>query len=166
MNGVMAYHMLRARLLVLSLVFLTAALACNHAPAGRLPVYPVRGKVLYKGNPLPGALVVFERKGEATPASSASGTPAPVHATGRVAADGTFELMTYQGNDGAPAGDYLVGISSVPPRSERGLFSSQDGPISKGNPDVLRGRFSDPKSSGLLASVKEQDNVLPPFELK
>jgi hypothetical protein len=166
MNGVMAYQMLRARLLVVLLVILTTALACNQTPAERLPVFPVKGKVLYKGNPLPGALVVFERKGAVPERANATGTAAPIRATGRAAPDGTFELMTYQGNDGAPAGDYLVGISSVPSKSERGLFSAHDGPISKGNPDVLRGRFSDPKSSGLLASVKEQGNVLPPFELK
>jgi hypothetical protein len=42
MNGVMAYQMLRARLLVVLLVILTTTVVCNKDTAGRLPVYPVK----------------------------------------------------------------------------------------------------------------------------
>jgi hypothetical protein len=166
MIGVPAHRTNRVRGLVLFLVIVTATAACNQAPPGRLPVYPVKGKVLYKANPLQGALVVFERSGGTAVGTSPHETSGPIRATARTGPDGTFQRMTYQGNDGAPAGDYQVGISSTPARSEGNLFSNTPIAKSKTNPDVLRGRYADPKTSGLRASVKEQDNELPPFDLK
>jgi len=62
--------------------------------------------------------------------------------------------------------NYQVGISSTPPHSEGNLFSEKAGPKSKGNPDVLRGRYADPRSSGLTAVVKEQPNEFAPYDLK
>lgn len=166
MSGVMTYRMIRLRVMVLLLVIGAAAIACNQTPEGRLPVHPVKGKVLYKGSPLAEALVIFEKEGAVSAGTTTSPSSGPIRATGRTGADGSFQLMTYHGNDGAPAGDYLVGISSTPPRSEGGIFSKSPGAVSKGNPDVLRGRYADPKTSGLKAVVKEQENEVPPFELK
>ena len=166
MGAVTTFRTVRLRLLILLTVIGMTAVACNRTPEGRLPVYSVKGKVLYKGSPLAAALVVFEKAaGEAggTKEGPVSGT---VRATGRTEADGSFELMTYQGNDGAPAGDYQVGISSTPPRTESNLLANTPGTVHKGNPDVLRGRYANPKTSGLKAVVKEQANELPPFELK
>ncbi len=169
MAAVLVYRMLRVRMLALLVAVMTAAVACNQALQGRLPVYSVKGRVLYKGSPLAAALVVFERAETVPPRSSRDSAPAagtgPVRATGRTGPDGYFELMTYQGNDGAPAGEYRVGISSTPPHSESGIFSNSPGTVLKGNPDVLRGRYADPRSSGLRATVNEQDNELPPFQL-
>ena len=140
MGAVMAYRMIRIRVLVLLMVIGTAATACNQTPEGRLPVYSVKGKVLYKGSPLVAALVVFEKDGGTATGTNQAPNAGPVRAMGRTGADGSFELMTYQGNDGAPAGDYLVGISSTPPHSETGVFAITPGTVVKGNPDVLRGR--------------------------
>ncbi len=166
MVAVMAYRMIRIRVLVLLLLLGTAAIACNKTPEGRLPVYSVKGKVLYKGSPLAAAQVVFEREGGTAAGITPAPNAGPIRATGTTGADGSFELMTYQGNDGAPGGDYLVGISSTPPHSEGGVFANTPGTVVKGNPDVLRGRYANPKTSGLKAVVKEQENAVPPFELK
>ena len=145
-----------------------AASACDSTPAGRLPVHPVKGKVLFKGSPLAEALVVFERTGgpDLGGGGGAASEPGPIRATGRTDADGVFELMTYEFNDGAPAGEYAVGISSMPPRTEEPIFGSL--PTTKPNrqPDVLKGRYEDPKKSGLTATVTEGPNELPPFDLK
>jgi hypothetical protein len=62
MSGVMTYRMIRLRVMVLLLVIGAAAIACNQTPEGRLPVHPVKGKVLYKGSPLAEALVIFEKE--------------------------------------------------------------------------------------------------------
>jgi hypothetical protein len=165
MGGLMTFRMLRLRVCVLLLIA-TVAVACNQATPGRVPVYPAKGKVLYKGSPLAGALVVFEPSGAAADGTGSANNAGPIRATGRTGLDGTFQLRTYQGNDGAPAGNYRVGVSSVPQKSEGNLFSSDPATKSKSNPDVLRGRYTDPKTSGLKAEIKTQDNELPPFDLK
>jgi hypothetical protein len=162
MGAVTTHRMIRIRSLILLLVIATAAMACNGAPEGQLLVYHVKGRVFYKGGPMGAARIVFEKVGDtAQPPNSG-----PIRATVTTGPDGSFELMTYKGNDGALAGDYLVGISSTPPHSEVGLFTNTPGTVVIGNPDVLRGRYADPKSSGLKAVVKEQENELPPFHLK
>jgi hypothetical protein len=127
-----------------------------------VPVYPVKGRVSFTGRPLAGALVVFERR----EGSVQGGVTVPTRSTGRTDQTGEFQLMTYQGNDGAPAGEYLVGILATSPRSEGNLFALDKASIGKGSPDVLRGRYSDPKQSGLQAVVKPERNEIPPFELR
>src|SRR5262249_20243811 len=121
------------------------ALACDPGPpAGQLPVHPVEGIVRFQGKPLAGALVSFRPVDEAKFGDS---TPRP---TGQTDQDGRFRLMTYSAGDGAPAGSYLVTIA--------GQARSQDEPPSLldakrivTKTDVLRGRFLDPKTSGLKA---------------
>jgi hypothetical protein len=166
MTHVITYRIFRLRLSVVLVVMATATVACTQAARERLAVYPVKGKVLYKGSPLPGALVVLEKSEAATHGEKPLETTGPIRATGRAGPDGSFQLRTYQGNDGAPVGDYVVGVSSVPPKSEGNLFALDPSTKTKSNPDVLRGRYADPKTSGLKAQVKAQDNELPPFDLK
>jgi hypothetical protein len=130
---------------------------CGAARLERVPVHRVRGTVSFRGRPLSSALVIFH---PADPASARGQVPIP---TGRSAQDGSFQLTTYGGNDGAPAGRYFVGISSQPEsRIESGLLATKSRP----RPDVLGARYRDPKTSGLTAQVQEGDNQLPPFDLK
>jgi len=137
----------------LILVTVTAVfLACSQTPDGQPPVYPVKGKVLHKGKPIPAGVVVFELEGGDWPTSGAPHGSGTLRATGRIEADGSFRLMAFPGAEGVPAGNYLVGISSVPPRTESNLFETA-GSAKKGNPDVLRGRYANPKTSGLQFQV-------------
>jgi hypothetical protein len=63
-----------------------------------------------------------------------------------------------------PEGHYKVGISSRRGRTEAGILDA--GPkIQKGNPDVLRGRYSDPKTSGLRDEVVKDRPNEPSFDL-
>ncbi|HET6880859.1 MAG TPA: hypothetical protein VFI31_11930, partial [Pirellulales bacterium] len=66
---------------------------------GRKEVFPARGKLLVNDQPAPGALVVLHPVGGAYDAERPTATVGP---------DGSFELTTYVGKDGAPAGDYIV----------------------------------------------------------
>src|SRR5687767_4761208 len=68
---------------------------CSQGPA----LYPVEGKVLFKGKEAAGATVTFHPK-EGDPVKS----PRSVGFTG---ADGTFKLTTVE-KPGAPAGAYVV----------------------------------------------------------
>ena len=118
----------------------------------RVAVYPVRGKVIYRGEPAAGAKVVLYA---VEPRDS--NTPIP---EGEVQEDGAFRLTSYEEGDGAPAGRYkatVVWNEPIPPGMHAESFSPRD---------RLGGRYSDPNRSGLTATVTEGNNVLEPFELK
>jgi hypothetical protein len=150
---------------LLSAMVTAVCLACSQSSGGHPPVYPVKGKVLFNGKPIAGGVVVYElAEGDAKGSPASPGT-GPLRATGRIEPDGRFHLMAFPGAEGVPEGRYIVGISSMPPRTEGNLLDSA-GAAKKGNPDVLRGRYSDPKTSGLRAEVfKDQPNE-PTFDLK
>ena len=84
------------------LVALLTAGCGKPSVAGRVAVVPVTGKVLFQGQPTPGALVAFH------PLQGAQSTAPPAQAT--VRQDGTFVLTTYTANDGVPAGEYKVTV--------------------------------------------------------
>lgn len=69
---------------------------------GRVPVYPVKGKVSVLGQVPEGALVVLYP----TPGA----TNLEIRPSGKVKQDGSFELTTYEADDGAPVGDYTATI--------------------------------------------------------
>jgi hypothetical protein len=125
----------------------------------------VKGKVLYKGAPISSGVVLFELEGGEPSHSNGVQPGAPLRATGNIEADGSFRLIAYQGADGVPAGNYKVGISSIPPRSEANILEAAAA-AKKGNPDVLKGRFADPKTSGLHAQVFKDKVNEPIFDLK
>jgi hypothetical protein len=79
-------------------IFLTA---CS-ADGGRVPIYPVKGKVAVKGEVTVGALVVLYRT---QPVGEKDLRP-----SAKIGQDGTFSLTTYVANDGAPAGLYTATI--------------------------------------------------------
>jgi hypothetical protein len=142
-----------------------ALLACSQAPESLPPVYPIKGRVLYKGKPITGGTVVFERVGSDPPESKSTQGSGPLRATGRIAADGSFGLRAFPGTEGVPEGQYKVGVSSIPPRSEGNLLDAAAS-AQKGNPDVLRGRYADPRTSGLRARVVKDQANEPTFDLK
>jgi len=83
--------------IVLFLFSLTCGLVgCNSSdqPA----TFPVRGRVVYKGAPIVGASITF------------LGTGAPRAATGRTDESGSFQLTTFETNDGAVPGTHEVTI--------------------------------------------------------
>jgi hypothetical protein len=161
------FYRRRGRVERLMIALLTAAsLACTHWPGDdHPPVYPVKGKVLYKGHPIVGGVVVYEfDEGEAQGPATSAGRGS-LRATGRIEPDGSFRLVAFPGAEGVPEGRYRVGISSMPPRTEGGILDSARS-ATKGNPDVLRGRYADPKTSGLHAEVVKDAANEPTFDLK
>jgi hypothetical protein len=139
----------------LALVLLTGAAALAGASCGssKVPVYPVRGQVLYQGKPAEGALVIFH------PTSGAIPPGAPMLPNGRVQADGSFTLTTYTDNDGAPAGEYVVVILWPSGGTEGDEESS-------GSHDRLQGRYGDVARSPIKREVQPGENVLEPIQLK
>jgi hypothetical protein len=124
-----------------------AALSSTSCAKSGPKLYPVRGKVLYLDKAPEGATVVFQLTGNAPDA------PKP---TGVVAADGTFSLKTHPHGEGAPAGEYGVLITWLPPDAR----SAWDNVVNK-----LPARYADPTSPRLKATVKEGSNDLETFKL-
>ena len=83
------------RMMILTITAL--CLACSQPPEGQPPVYPFKEKVLYKGKPISGGVVVFEMEGGDPPPSKSAQGSGPLRATGRIDVDGSFRLMAFPG---------------------------------------------------------------------
>jgi hypothetical protein len=132
-----------------SLLLLIAALAgCSSKKVeGRKEVFPVRGKLLVDNQPAPGAMLVLH------PLNATAEAERPF---GKVGADGSFELTTYEGKDGAPAGDYIV-------TAQWQVSADKDAPGPW--PNALPPIYSDPKQSDLKVTIAPGTNELQPFSL-
>jgi hypothetical protein len=119
------------------------------ARSDRKPVYPVRGKVLFRGAAPAGARVQFHPLDDADPLAPRPG--------GWVEQDGSFQLSTYLSNDGAPAGRYAVTITW--PSPEKQVDGENVGP------DRLKGKYGDPKTTPLRAQVEAKPNEIEVFQL-
>lgn len=137
---------------------------CSNSLEDHPPLYPVRGKVMLDGEPMPVGTIVFEYSGEGAgaPVGTAGG---PFRATARIK-EGAFHLIGYAGSEGMPAGNYKVGISAGPGRSEDGLFGRDVALPKKRKSTVAVNRYADPKSSGLTARVSSDPPNEPVFDLK
>ena len=134
---------------LLSAAIAAIALAgCGEAKPQRTPVFPIKGTISFKGQPMPGALVALH------PKTPVAGTPSP---RANVAKDGAFEVSTYDGGDGAPVGDYTLTV----------LWYKQvkNGPDIVSGPNVIPQKYAKAETSDLTISVKEGVNELPPITL-
>lgn len=124
-------------------------------------LYPVSGKVTYKGSSAPGAVVSFHRQG-----GEAGKEPLIL---GIVQEDGSFELMCGYLGKGAPPGHYHVLIEWKrllgPCTCAGGPASIQEKRRHQSGPDVLQGRYADPKNPRFQVTIKAERNELPLFEL-
>jgi hypothetical protein len=134
---------------------LLPALGCVSCSGGGGDLIPTQGTVLYKNEPLKGAVVTFHPKGvdEVTARRP----------TGLTKEDGTFTLTTGQ-SEGAPPGQYVVTVTC----HERP--AAKDGPVfntaAPEPQDRLRGAYSDRASSRIEVEIKKGMNRLEPFNLQ
>jgi hypothetical protein len=131
---------------------LSVVAACKKSS---VKLYPVKGKVLYKGQPAEGAQVVFRPAADNAGGASTAAAAAP-NPYGDVKADGSFSLHTEFG-EGAPAGEYMVLITWY-------MLTNPDEPQS--SKSKLPAKYADQSNPILKATVKEGSNELPPFDLK
>jgi hypothetical protein len=110
---------------------------------------PTTGQVFVGGRPAANATVIFYPQGVKDVKAYPAATVAP---------DGSFRVTTHKDGDGAPEGDYIVTI--VWPEDKRPDAEKEDD-----RPDRLGGRFADPATSPLRASVKKGKNDLARFDL-
>jgi hypothetical protein len=136
------------RTFIPSLLSVAIPLAVAGCGDGREKVYPVRGKVIdAKEKPAAGALVFF----------NAVGASHKIKPVGKVGDDGTFQLTSYDANDGAPAGEFVVTLIWPTPKKT---------PFDQEGPDQLKGRLADAGKSEIRFTVeKKPDNEVPVIRL-
>jgi hypothetical protein len=127
-------------------VLALACASCNN----KNKIYPVSGKVTYRSSPAAGATVFFHRQG--------GDSRNDQMIMGIVQEDGSFELVCGSLGKGAPPGAYDVLI-------EWRRVSGQSKGRPQRGPDVLKGRYADPKRPLLHGTVEAKATKLPPFEL-
>jgi hypothetical protein len=127
-------------------------LSCSSSTA----LNPVKGKVLYKNEPIKGVTVTFHPKGD-----DGLKTIRPV---GFTAEDGSFTLTSGQ-KEGAASGEYIVTFLCSEEIGGKGGKKA----ISTAPPDTrdrFQGAFSNAATSKFKAQIKDGPNQLQPFELK
>jgi hypothetical protein len=130
----------------LSLAATAGFFGCGNADTiPKLQVYEVKGHVLLAdGKPLPSGLISFVPK-----------AGLPLTPSARIAADGSFSLVTGGSGEGAPSGDYKVRIEAPElrpdPRTRKSIFPA---------------KYTDEDSSGIVVTVLPQENHLDAIRLK
>jgi hypothetical protein len=148
-GGVLGRRWGPTRLGWLVAVFMAALAGCS-GEKGRVPVFPVSGKVTVQGEPPQGALLVFhpeQRGGEEA-----------LRPTAKVKEDGSFQLTTYDGDDGAPAGDYIVTVQWNKLVKKGSDYSA--------GPNVVPPAYAKPETSPWKVNVAESGKVLESMDIK
>ncbi len=84
-------------------------------------------------------------------------------ATGELNGEGSYELTTFEANDGARAGKYKVSVQVFPGADEGGGLPGQE----FGNKKApIPAKYGQAASSGLTAEVKDGENAPIDFQLK
>jgi hypothetical protein len=136
----------------------TSLLAIAGCGDGQIATYPVTGTVKVNGKPAEGAMVIF------VPTSTAPEAERK-RPFGIADGQGQFSLMTFEQGDGAPAGEYKVLVQWPAPPNSQSSEQRGGGRRTLGA-DRLRGKYFNLEKATLNATVKEDSNVLPPFELQ
>lgn len=130
------------------------AAGCGEGQPKREPVFPVRGEVYVNGQPAGGAMVSFVPLGDRD-------NPRARRSQGRAGADGVFQLTTYDKDDGAPEGNYVVTVYWPGAKAARpGGDDDETLP-----PDRLQLRFAMPAGSVLRARIAGKPTRLPRVDL-
>jgi hypothetical protein len=129
---------------LLACLFLSL-LGCKAKDKGP-PCYPVRGKVLYRGEAAANVDVYFHPVG--------AGSERAQRPHGRTNAQGELELTTRRRGDGAPEGEYRV------------TFFWAEAENVEEPADRLGGRYRDPATSAFRIQVRPEENKIDPFNLQ
>jgi hypothetical protein len=140
------------------LVAVTVLGGCGSS--GNPPVYPVKGKITFEGQPMKGggAITLFPTGGQVGAQSG-----------GEIKEDGTYELTTYELGDGSIPGDFRVVITQVTVK-EPTPVADGSAPIPADGPNVAPADqiptiYGDYTNSPLTAKVEEKPQEIN-FDLK
>jgi hypothetical protein len=145
---------------MLPIFVITTFVGCGGEDVNRVPVLPVRGKVLLDGEPAVGAYVEFVQ-------TNPSDVTRNLRPTCRVGENGEFILSTYGPGDGIPEGKYYVIVRwSIPDEMTKPDSYPE-------NWEYLRevyGDYEDPKFEALIQKQSAEDEeiqaiMIPTFQL-
>ncbi|MBM3954821.1 MAG: carboxypeptidase regulatory-like domain-containing protein [Planctomycetes bacterium] len=135
-------------------IVVVATVVSGCSKPNQQPTWPVTGSIEYDGKPLVGATVVFH----AIDKTNFKWKELPQAFTD---AEGRFSVRTYTSADGAPAGEYSVGVAMVHPTSDEG----DDQPRRIKGATVIPLKYADPSTSGIRVTVERKKTDLPPIRL-
>jgi hypothetical protein len=146
-------------LVLLTSVGLVAMAGCSGGKdkwvKGRPPVFKASGKVLYKGEPLDDALVLYQP------------TSGDTAAHGKTNAEGKFVLSTFGENDGAPAGSYKVVITKIEYIVKPTAYNSpEENAVARMPKHLLPAKYSKKETTDLTADVSSSGANETVFEIK
>lgn len=134
--------------MLLSTGILFVCTACSDKDYVEVPVYAVQGKLTAKGEPAYGAYISLHPTEDV-------GLKKGNKPFARVEKDGTFQLTTYDSNDGAPAGNFVATVYWPQDPEARGF-----------SPDRLKGKYSKPETSKLRVTIEPGTNQLQAWDLE
>ncbi|MFO0910408.1 MAG: hypothetical protein U0794_19030 [Isosphaeraceae bacterium] len=124
---------------------------CGEPESFRFEVHPTSGTVSSKGKPVPPRVRPFSPVGPEDPDLPEGRTGPDVVLTTETDDQGKYVLSTYYADDGVPAGDYIVTVTTSP-------SAAVDVENGDGRPrPPLSGKFRDPASSP-SATVRPGEN--------
>jgi hypothetical protein len=130
-------------------VFVAAGCTGCSKSQSHVPVHPVSGVVKFQRQSPEGAFISL------VPKTAIEGAPAP---RASVSKDGSFTVGTFNGDDGAPEGDYTVTIQWYKPMRQ--------GKDLVGGPNVLPAKYASAQTSDLAIHVAAGENHLQPIQLR
>lgn len=141
----MTHRILSARKLATLVLAAASGLltGCGSKAASPIPLSEVKGVVSYQGQPLANGTIAFM----------------PVNGTNTATGDivnGQYSLSTFTKADGAPQGDFRVAVTA---------WDKQPGMGVEGVPSIPR-KYLDPKTSGLTATVSQENSQTIDFPLQ
>lgn len=132
---------------------LVAALPCGcEQRLKKLPVYQVTGKIFVNGQPAEHAQISLQ------PIKAAAKGERVIIPHAVAFADGVFSMGTYDGSDGAPAGEYAITVTWPTVTIEGGEETF--------GPDRLNGRYRLSGNAIPSFTVQERDNVIPTIDIQ
>ena len=130
------------------MLLIAALLIAGCSSGNEFPTAKVTGKITYRGKPVPTGTIMFVPEGNMPTA------------TGEIQPDGTYQLTTYDANDGAVLGPHAVSITAI--EEQKDVLPAQR----SGTPEpIVPAKYMSHTTSGLTAEVKDEPNSLD-FELK
>lgn len=140
------------------LVILAAAIGGCNRSNGPITI-PIRGEVIYKGQPLATGLVVYLPKN----------TDDSRQASGKIETNGSFVLTTFKNGDGVVPGEYTIVIYPYDSPAGAGRTREQMETAARSGTQrparIIPERYSNPAASGLTDTINGEHTGFKKIEL-